>query len=561
MGRAVGAPGGATNVEGGGVTGYPYATDAAEFDLAVIGAGINGVAIARDAAMRGLRVIVIDKSDIGSGTTSRPTRLIHGGLRYLEHFEVPLVRESLHERNTLLRTAPHLVRPLHFLIPLYAAGSRSARIVRLGMVAYEVLSFGNAAVGHHRMLSAQETLHLAPGLDPEGLRGGALYYDAQAVYPERLALENALSAREYGALVLTYTRAEGFEVAADRAVAVRLREERTGRASTVRAAVIMNAGGPWADEVLAGLPGERPRLIGGTKGSHLIVGAFPGAPTMAVYTEATDNRPYFIVPWAGNYLIGTTDERFDGDPDEAIATTEEIDYLIDSTNEAIPAAHLTRDDVQWTYSGVRPLPYEPGVPEAKVTRKHVFRQDERVRNIISVVGGKLTTHRSLAEQAVDLVFELLGRRAPRSRTADEPLPGGRTGDWDRFADGFRSLAGLPGDVTDHLLGVYGARAADVLDYAATSERLRATVPGTSTLAAEIPFAVRREMTTTLTDLYLRRTMLGVRGDLGLDTLDDVTGLAAACLGWDGARAAAEAGSYRQTVAHYHPGRISSGLSR
>lgn len=537
------------------MNGYRYDIGAIQFDVIIVGAGINGSAIARDAAMRGLQVLLVDKGDISAGTTSWSTRLIHGGLRYLEHFEVPLVRESLHERGTLLWTAPHLVRPLHFLIPLYTEGSRRAGLIRLGMVAYEVLSAGNRNVDHHRMLDAAQTQELVPGLDPEGLRGGALYYDAQAVYPERLALENALSAREYGALILTYTRVTGFEVtgaqtSGARTSGVHLREERTGRQYTARGSVVLNAAGPWADEVLAGLPGDRPRLIGGTKGSHLVTGAFPGAPKVAVYTEATDNRPYFIVPWAGNYLIGTTDERFEGDLDHVVASEEEISYLIDSTNQVIPAAQLTRRDVLWTYAGVRPLPYEPGVPEAKLTRKHVFRRDEHVPDVISVAGGKLTTHRSLAEEAVELIFETLGWPAPACRTAAEPLPGGRVGDWPRFAARFRAGSGLPPDVADHLLDVYGVRAADVLGYAAHDPRLRARLPGTEALAAEIPFGVRSELATSLTDLYLRRTMIGLRADLGLATLPAVTAIARETLGWSAERAAAEADAYTAAVAPY-----------
>lgn len=218
------------------MNGYRYDIGAIQFDVIIVGAGINGAAIARDAAMRGLQVLLVDKGDISAGTTSWSTRLIHGGLRYLEHFEVPLVRESLHERGTLLWTAPHLVRPLHFLIPLYAEGSRRAGLIRLGMVAYEVLSAGNRNMDHHRMLDAAQTQELAPGLDAEGLRGGALYYDAQAVYPERLALENVLSAREYGALILPYTRVTGFDLAGGRASGVHLREERSGPRDGRRAA-------------------------------------------------------------------------------------------------------------------------------------------------------------------------------------------------------------------------------------------------------------------------------------------------------------------------------------
>lgn len=537
---------------------YPYLPEKTEFDLLVIGGGINGAAIARDAAMRGLRVLLTEKSDFGSGTTSWSTRLIHGGLRYLEHYEVPLVRESLRERKILLESAPHLVHPLHFLIPIYSGTSRGPGIVRVGMLAYEALSI-DKPIGHHKMLSAEETLHVAPGLEPAGLRAGALYFDAQATYAERLVMENILAAREYGALVQTYTPVVGFEVSRGRVTGVTVQHGQTGRHETVRAAVVINAAGPWVDNVLAGFPGDQQRLVGGTKGSHLVVAPFPGAPEMAVYTEALDNRPYFIVPWADNYLIGTTDDRYDGDLDDVAATDDEIDYLIESTNRAIPAANLRREHVLWSYAGIRPLPYEPGVSEAKVTRKHVFRTHSDADNFISVVGGKLTTHRALADQAVDIVYQRLGRRAPRCRTGEEPLPGGRVKDWTRFTDGFRAYSGLPEPVAEHLLSVYGVRALDVLDFAGQDARLRSTLTGTNVLAAEIPFAIRQECATTLADVYLRRTMLGIRGDLGLGTLGDAAEIMHTDLGWNSDKVGAEISNYEIYLEHFHRGQVSSRL--
>ncbi len=233
-----------------------------------------------------------------------------------------------------------------------------------------------------------------------------------------------------------------------------------------------------------------------------------------------------------------------------MATESEIAYLIQSTNQVIPTARLHRDDVLWTYAGVRPLPYEPDVPEAKLTRKHVFHHDEHVRDVISVVGGKLTTHRSLAQDAVELIFATLGRRATPCRTAEEPLPGGRAGDWPRFADGFRTGCGLPPHVTDHLLDIYGVRAADVLDYAADDARLLAPLPGTNAIAAEIPFAIHNELATTLSDVFLRRTMIGLGEGLGLEALPAVTEIATVALGWSEERKAEEAAAYTETAARY-----------
>jgi glycerol-3-phosphate dehydrogenase len=530
------------------VSRYPYRLDGVGFDVLVIGAGINGVAIARDAAMRGLRVACIDKGDIGSGTTGWSTRLIHGGLRYLEHFEVPLVRESLRERRILSNTAPHLVRPLQFVIPIYQQGSRGAGLIRLGMLAYDVLSFDKASREHHRMLSPAETLDLAPGLDPEGLKGGALYSDAQAEFPERLVVENALSALEHGAILGTYTRLTGFRTLGDRAVAARVVDEWTGGQQLVHASVIVNATGPWVDAVLDELNTPHPRLIGGTKGSHLVVAPFPGAPRTALYTEAQDNRPYFIVPWGECYLIGTTDERFDGDLDDVEASAADVDYLVESTNRVVPAAGLTRDSVLWTYSGVRPLPYQPDAAEGEVTRKHLFVDHPRYRNVLSVVGGKLTTHRGLAEEAVDRVFERLRRKAPPCHTADEPLPGARTPDWPRFADSFRECSGLPPELAGRLLSIYGARATRVLDFAGDDPTLQEPVAHDGTLAAEIGFAVRSELATTLSDVYLRRTMTGLRGDQGAGSEEEAATLAIRMLSWSPDRASREVADYRSFLA-------------
>lgn len=283
-----------------------------QFDLIVIGAGINGAGIARDAAMRGLKVLLLDKGDIGSGTSSWSTRLIHGGLRYLEHGELGLVRESLRERETLLRIAPHLVRPLPLLIPIYKEARRGRWLVRAGMVAYDLLSPGRSLPGH-RMLSVAETLREVPELNPEGLVGAAIYYDAQVEFAERLVLENVLSAVEHGGQLITYACVEKLQETDSKVVGVEF--SRPGPSAVVRdrmfhgeegglapalgsakATMVINAAGPWVDRVLSG--SDSPRLIGGTKGSHLIVGPFPGSPTTAIYVEAaTDGRPFFIIPW------------------------------------------------------------------------------------------------------------------------------------------------------------------------------------------------------------------------------------------------------------------------
>ena len=392
------------------------------FDVIIIGAGINGAGIARDAAMRGLKVLLLDKNDVGSGTTSASTRLIHGGLRYLEHFEFGLVRESLRERETLLKIAPHLVRPLPIAIPIYKHNKRGRVAIRAGMIVYDLLSAGKS-LPRHRMLSRSETLKQLPGLNPQGLLGSAFYFDAQIEFPERLVLENVLVAREHDAEVFTYTPVTNLVVEGDLVSGVEFVSD-DGQSHFARADIVINAAGPWVDRLLERAPLESPRLIGGTKGSHLVVPAFPGAPTNAIYLEAqSDRRPFFIIPWNGNFLIGTTDVRFEDDPDEVRCELWEIDYLLAETNRAFPSAQLTRDQILFTYSGVRPLPFSGDKDEQSITRRHFIREHPAAKNLLSIVGGKLTTYRSLAEECVDLIFRKLGRRSPPCTTAETVLPG------------------------------------------------------------------------------------------------------------------------------------------
>ena len=395
----------------------PYGISNA-FDVIVIGAGINGAGIARDAAMRGLKVLLIDKGEPGEGTTVASTRLIHGGLRYLEHFEFGLVRESLHERETLLRIAPHLVKPLAITIPIYKQSKRGRLRIRAGMILYDLLSW-RKSLPSHRMFSQAETLKQLPGLNTDGLVGSALYYDAQVEFPEHLVMENVRSAREFGAEVLTHTRVTNLTVNNDTVSGV----EFDGQPGFAEAAVVINAAGPWIDFVLERVPVKSPKLIGGTKGSHIVVAPFPGAPANAIYLEArSDARPIFIIPWNKLYLIGTTDVRFEGDPDEVRCEPWEIDYLLSETNFALPGAHLTRDSILNTYSGVRPLPATSEKDEQSITRRHFIREHPALPNLLSIVGGKLTTYRSLAEECVDLIFQKLGKDSPPCRTAVELLP-------------------------------------------------------------------------------------------------------------------------------------------
>jgi len=524
------------------------------FDAVVVGAGINGAGIARDAAMRGLSVLLVDKGDVSAGTTSWSTRLIHGGLRYLEHYEVPLVRESLRERERLLHTAPHLVKPISMLIPIYGDDKRGPRLVRLGMLAYDALSFDKSLDRHH-MLSAKEALEREPGLNPDGLRGAAVYYDAQVEYAERLALENALSARAAGAAVLTYAKVERLVVESNVARGVELTDLLGGGAHTARGDVVINVAGPWVDAVLRGSGRSAERMIGGTKGSHIVVDPFPGAPSEALYVEARDGRPYFIVPWNDLYLIGTTDERYEGDLDRVVAGDEEIEYLVAETNRVIPGAGLTRDSVLFSYAGVRPLPHVADGMAGGITRRHIIHDHapDLAAQLISIVGGKITTYRNLAEQTVDMVFEKLGRRSPRCRTHAVPLPGAPLGDLDDFARSFRASSGLDEATARRMLRVYGARASEVLEAAGDEAALLEPIGGEpGTLGAEVVHALHREGAETLTDVLMRRTMIGLGRSAGVGPDRAAAELAERYCGWDEARAEREVAAYRAYVERYRP---------
>ena len=535
------------------------------FDLIVVGAGVNGAGIARDAAMRGLRTLLLDKGDLGSGTTSWSSRLIHGGLRYLEHREVGLVRESLRERERLLRIAPHLVEPLPLLIPIYQGDKRGRWLIRAGMVAYDLLSY-DKSLDRHRMLSREEVLKRAPGLEARGLRGAAVYYDAQVEYAERLAVENALAARDLGVLVLTYAQVDrllletrpGSGGSAVRGVT--FTDVLDGGTYEAHAPITVNVAGPWVDEVLTHLNGNTERMIGGTKGSHIVVDPFPAAPRDALYVEARrDGRPFFIIPWNGQVLIGTTDSRYTGDLDRVEADEAEIEYLIAETNRVLPAAGLTRASVRFTYSGVRPLPYQADGREGGITRRHIVhdhaKSAARVEGLLSIVGGKLTTYRNLAEQAVTAVFRKLDRPVPPCTTAQVSLPGATLDgeDFAAFRERFAAQSQLSAETTEHLLRVYGTRAEEVLELAKLDASLRQPFsPETGAIGAEVVMAFRNEMAETLADALMRRTMVGMGPAVGIGADVAAAQIAERHLGWDAERAAREVAAYRAFVHRYAP---------
>jgi glycerol-3-phosphate dehydrogenase len=523
------------------------------FDLIIIGGGINGAGIARDAALRGISTCLLEQADICNGTTRWSSRLIHGGLRYLANAELGQVYESLRERETLLRIAPHLVSPLRLMIPIFRNSRRGRFIIGCGMWLYDMLSL-RKSLPRHDMLTAEQSLEVAPGLRRDGLVGAATYYDAQVVFSERLVLENVLAAREAGADIRTYHRVDRILTNKRNVSGVRFTDLRAEHQQDLTARTVINASGPWVDRVLEGTHKPLRKFMGGTKGSHIIVPNFAGMPGIACYLEAeSDGRPYFVIPWNGMCLIGTTDIRFDGNPADARAEQQEIEYLLDETNRFFPGAGLTKKAIYYSYTGVRPLPRMEKKVEGDITRKHIIKHHRRIaKGLYSVIGGKLTTYRHLAEEATNRIGRRLHMTGAQCTTATRPLPG--AGEPVSTVDArLRACEHIEAETRAHLIGTYGSRSQKILDLVDSRPELADVIcPFSAAIAAEIIFAYEHELATTLADVLLRRTMIGLSADQGRAALPRASQVAREHFGWSALRSDEEERRYLREIARLQP---------
>jgi glycerol-3-phosphate dehydrogenase len=511
----------------------------APFDCLVIGGGINGAGIARDAAMRGLRVALIERSDFASGTSSRSSKLIHGGLRYLQQGDVRLVRESLREREKLRRLAPHLVRPQDFFVPVYKGGSFGLVTLAMGLLAYDVLA-GFWGVRRHRMLARSAALAAEPALRQDGLRGAGVYCDYRTD-DARLVLETALAAAAEGAVVLSYAEVTGFLKDGAHVVGARVVDRITGSPVEIRARTVVNATGPWVDAVAA-MDAPGPRRLRLTKGVHVVVPAERvGNRTAMVLNAVADRRVMFVIPWGRHALVGTTDTDHPGGPDvPPTVERSDVDYLLETVNHYFPAARLEPGDVVSAFAGLRPLiaPEDGvGVDPSDVSREEkVFTS---ASGLLSLAGGKLTTYRLIAASVVDQVVARLAaagdrRTLPASRTGDVPLPGGRKTPEEVAATALSVDGhGLPAVVIGHLAGRYGSRLSEVLEVLARDERLAAPIlPELLDRRAEVVAAVEQEWALTLEDVLRRRTRVALEdAAAGAGAAAEVATLMAARLGW------------------------------
>jgi glycerol-3-phosphate dehydrogenase len=464
---------------------------AREFDLLVIGGGITGCGIAREAAARGLSVALVEKNDFASGTSSRSSRLIHGGVRYLEHGQIHLVFESSAERRQLLRLAPHLVRPLAFTWPVYAGARIPRWKLGLGLTAYDALAlFRN--VRRHRRLSTRGVLAREPGLASDGLRGGALYYDA-ATDDARLTLANAIGAAEIGAVVVNHASVRALEARDGRIVGARVDDELTRESVDVRAAVVVNATGPWSDTVRAldqsaPLPGAR-KAVRGSKGTHIAIRRERlGNHDALTLLSPMDGRVMFVLPAGAFAIVGTTDTFTTSSPDDVRPTAEDVSYLLATANRFFPAAKLGANDVVAAWAGIRPLlPSSRETPGA-ASREHAVTVSGA--GLVSITGGKLTTYRVMAADVLRVVLRELGRPAGAAHLT--PLPGGDIRSYEQLvADISRETDDA--SLSAHLAASYGSRWPRVWSEITSDGGDTRLADGLPYTAGELRYCARNEM--------------------------------------------------------------------
>jgi glycerol-3-phosphate dehydrogenase len=485
------------------------------FDLLVVGGGATGCGIAHDAALRGLSVALIEKGDFASGTSSKSSRLIHGGVRYLENGQLHLVFESSAERRRLLRLAPHLVHPLQFTWPVYEGARIPRWKLSAGLTLYDALAlFRN--VGRHNRLSRAAVLEREPMLSEDGLRGGATYFDA-ATNDSRLTLANAIAAAEAGATVVNHARSTGWLVEGGRVVGATVVDSLGSATVDVRAKVIVNATGPWSGEVR------------GSKGAHIAVPRERvGNRNALTLLSPRDGRVLFALPAGDNAIIGTTDTYASASPDEVRASNEDVRYLLDAANAFFPRANLRDDDVVSAWAGIRPLVPARGDTPGAVSREHAITTSGD--GVISITGGKLTTYRVMAAQVVDAVAKRLGR-AERSSTANRVLPGGDFTSLDKLV---ATIARTTNDVelAGHLARTYGSRWEGAWAEIAAHGTGR-VIEGLPYTMGELRYSVQHEMARTLGDLFIRRTHVAFETrDHGATAAPVVAEAIAPLLGWD-----------------------------
>ncbi len=528
------------------------------YDLLIIGGGINGLAAAWDASLRGLKVALVEKKDFGAETSSATLKIVHGGLRYLQHLDFVRMRESIRERSTMLRIAPHLVEPFPFLVPTYGHLMQGKEAMTAAVIMNELMSFDRnrqlpdpaRRIPSGRIISKRECLELAPGVEPKGLTGGMIFYDAQMYNSERLTLSFALSAAQAGADLANYVEVSRVIRERNRVIGAKVKDLLTGDEFSVRAQVTANMTGPWSDIVVNLIDKPAPdRRVLRSKGIQIVTPRLTDKVALAVPSAYEDpdailsrgTRNFFITPWRGVSLVGTTDTVYEGDPDDFRITAKDVADFVEEINQSMPSAKLKPEQVPFAFGGLRPITEKNIDAGSKVARKYEVNDhaaDLGIEGFFSIIGVKYTTCRFLAEKVVDLAFAKLGRPSPKTVTESKPLAGGKIDRFDEFVS--RSVAERPAGFDEpmmrHLVRSYGSDHTVITDLTRKDPSLSGLLPGSAEVArAEVVHAVREESALKLEDVVLRRTDLGTLGHPGVEALHACAEIMGGELGWDNAR--------------------------
>ena len=528
-------------------------------DIIVIGGGITGVGIALDATLRGLRVALFEKQDFSSGTSSRSSKLIHGGFRYLEHRKFRLVKESLRERAVLRSIAPHQVKPLPFLIPIYKNEKPPALLLRLGLWIYDLLAIGKN-IGWHKWFGRKAVLRKIPILSPDRLKGAGYYFDCQMV-DARLNIEVALKAKELGAKIFNYTEVIGFSHDQSGIVTgVEVHHLESGKRHSIMGSVVINACGAWADDIsrLENINAEK--RLGVSKGVHLIVPRIV-MDDLAIAIPTKDRRIVYVLPWGKEYsMLGTTDTFYEGNLEDIVCTKEDVEYLLKAITRILPNTNLTLESVISSFAGVRPLVFTQ--KEGLASPSDVSREDRIVvdkSEMITIVGGKFTTYRKMAERITDLAVRILKQRRVlpfrtlRCVTSKTPLYGGNIANWDLFrekeSERIRIELGISPESAEMLVKTYGSQLQSLIDLCKSDPSLKARLsPNGAYIQAQVIYSVGREMCRHVADFLSRRTFLCFERGLGLDCVETVASLMGKELHWTNEIATKEVQQYRSYIA-------------
>ncbi|MGD0210152.1 MAG: glycerol-3-phosphate dehydrogenase/oxidase [Desulfomonilia bacterium] len=519
-------------------------------DIIIIGGGITGAAVAYEAASRGLKTALVEKKDFACATSAATSKLIHGGLRYLANAEFGLVRESLKERRTLENIAPNFVYPIPMMmVHDTVCPKNNAMEIGIGLRIYDALSYDRnrtwdkgKKIPPHRKISTSEALVLEPGIFAQGMKGASVFYDCANIFPERLTLAFIKSAVHHGAKVANYARVEGFIMNDNGKIeGVTVRDLLRGSLQELKAKLVINCAGPWAD-ILLGLArqGTASGTLKRSEGIHIITKKIVNSHVVSYMTK--EARHFFMVPWRGHNLIGTTDQPFTGNPDEYRVTRKSIEGLIDDVNTTLGSEVVGYDDILYTYGGLRPLVEDESADTYGTSRRYEIYDNavDDLQGLITVEGGKFTTSRNLAEKAVDLMEKKLGIRHTVSQTAKRYLWGSQITDMKNFMlDIKHKNKDFDATTLEYLGKNYGTEFEPVLEIARHDQSLTEMLNDDGEILAQAVYAVRHEMARSLSDIVFRRTGIATLGNPGNEVLEKVALTVAGGLGWDDKRVVQE----------------------